>query len=288
LVLSGQSANLAPADGKLYALRDVTGTVNSIPLIASSVMGKKVAGGAQAIVLDVKVGTGAFMPTVAQATQLAQLMVEIGHRAERQVVALISDMNQPLGHAVGNVLELQEAIETLRDGGPADFREHCLEVGGHLLLLAGKAKTLKGAKERLALALKDGTGYAKFKELIKAQGGDVRFVDKNERLPKATYIEAVPAPRAGYIAEINAREVGLTAVALGAGRAKKSDAIDHAVGLIIRRNVGDRVRKGEPLFAVHANDKAKLAEAKARVLAAHKFSATRVKPLPLFYKVIKK
>lgn len=287
LVLSGQSANLAPADGKLYALRDVTGTVNSIPLIASSVMGKKIAGGAQAIVLDVKVGSGAFMPNVAQATRLAQMMVDIGRRADRQVVALLSDMNQPLGHMVGNVLELQEAIETLRDGGPADLREHCLEVGGHLLMLAGKAKTLKGAKERLALALKDGTGYAKLKELVKAQGGDARLIDKNERLPKANFIETVPAPRSGFLSEINAREIGLAAVALGAGRAKKTDEIDHAVGFNIRHNVGDKVRKGEPLFTVHANDKAKLAEALDRVLAAHKFSNARVRPLPLFYKVVR-
>lgn len=287
LVLAGQSANLAPADGKLYALRDVTGTVNSIPLIASSVMGKKIAGGAQAIVLDVKVGTGAFMPNVAQATKLSQVMVDIGKRVKRQVVALIADMNQPLGHAVGNALEVQEAIETLRDGGPADFKEHCLEVGGHLLLLASKAKTLKGAKERLALALKDGSAYHKFKELVKAQGGDVRMIDKNERLPKASYIETVFAPRAGYVAEVNAREVGLAAVALGAGRAKKGDQIDHAVGLVVRHKVGDKLRKGEPLFTVHANDKTKLAEAKERVLAAHKFSANRTRPLPLFYKVIK-
>ncbi len=287
VVLTGQSANLAPADGKLYALRDVTGTVNCLPLIASSVMSKKIAGGAQAIVLDVKVGSGAFMPTVAEATKLAKVMVEIGEHAQRQVVALLSDMNQPLGHAVGNALEVREAIETLQNGGPQDFREHCLEVGAHLLMLAGKAKTLQGGRERLALALMDGSAWAKFKELVAAQGGEVKAVEKPERLPKAKYIETVPAPRSGYVSEINAREIGLAAVDLGAGRAKKSDGIDHAVGFVIRHKVGDKLRKGEPLFVVHANDKAKLEAAQARGLAAHKFSGARVKPLPLFYKVLR-
>lgn len=287
VVLTGQSADLAPADGKLYALRDVTGTVNSMPLIASSVMSKKIAGGAQAIVLDVKVGSGAFMPNVAEAAKLAKLMVDIGAHVGRKVVALISDMNQPLGHAVGNALEVQEAIETLHNGGPDDFREHCFEVGAHLLMLAGKAQTVRGAKERLALALLDGSAWAKFKQLVEAQGGDVKAVEKPERLPRAKYIESVPAPRSGYLSEVNAREIGLTAVDLGAGRTKKTDAIDHAVGLVIKHKVGERLRKGEPLFVAHANDRDKLKAAVARVLAAHKFSATRVKPLPLFYKTLK-
>ncbi len=286
VVLTGQSADLAPADGKLYALRDVTGTINSMPLIASSVMSKKIAGGAQAIVLDVKVGSGAFMPNVAEATQLAKLMVDIGAHVGRKVVALISDMNQPLGQAVGNALEVREAIETLQNGGPDDFREHCFEVGAHLLMLAGKAKTLKGAKERLALALLDGSAWAKFKQLVEAQGGDVKTVEKPERLPKARYIESVPAPRSGYLSEVNAREIGLTAVDLGGGRTKKTDTIDHAVGLVIKHKVGDRVRKGEPLLVVHANDKDKLKAAIDHALAAHKFSAARVRPLPLFYQVL--
>lgn len=287
VVLTGQSGDLAPADGKLYALRDVTGTVNSMPLIASSVMSKKIAGGAQAIVLDVKVGQGAFMPTVADATKLAKLMVDIGARVGRKVVALISDMNQPLGQAVGNALEVREAIETLQNGGPDDLREHCFEVGAHLLMLAGKAQTLKGAKERLALALLDGSAWAKFKQLVQAQGGDVKVIEKPERLPKAKYIESVPAPRAGYLSGVNAREIGLTAVDLGAGRTRKTDTIDHAVGLVIKHKVGERLRKGEPLFVVHANDRDKLKAAMARTLAAHTFSATRVKPLPLFYKTLK-
>jgi pyrimidine-nucleoside phosphorylase len=287
VVLTGQSADLAPADSKLYALRDVTGTVNSIPLIASSVMSKKIAGGAQAIVLDVKTGSGAFMPTLAAATKLARAMVDIGRHAGRKVVALISDMNQPLGHAVGNALEVREAIETLQGGGPPDFREHCLEVAEHLLVLARKAKTLRAARADLESALADGSAFDKFKQWIEAQGGDVGVVENPDLLPKASRIEIVSALRTGYLSEINARQIGLTAVDLGAGRAKKGDSIDHAVGVVVHHKVGDRVQKGEPLFTVHANDGVKLEAAQARALAAHKFSAKRTKPLPLFYKVLK-
>jgi pyrimidine-nucleoside phosphorylase len=287
VVLTGQSADLAPADGKLYALRDVTGTINSIPLIASSVMSKKIAGGAQAIVLDVKAGSGAFMPTVAEATKLAKLMVDIGQHVGRKVVALISDMNQPLGHAVGNALEVREAIETLQGGGPPDFREHCLEIGGRLLVLASQAKTMRAARVRLEAALAEGSAFARFKQLVAAQGGEARVIEVPGLLPQAALIETVLAPRSGYLSEINAREIGLTAVDLGAGRAKKSDSIDHAVGLVIHHKVGDKVQKGEPLFTVHANDPAKLETAKARALAAHKFSTKKVKPLPLFYRVLK-
>lgn len=287
VVLTGQSGDLAPADGKLYALRDVTGTVNSIPLIASSVMSKKIAGGAQVIVLDVKAGVGAFMPTVAEATKLAKAMVDIGQHAGRRVVALISDMNQPLGHAVGNALEVREAVETLQNGGPHDFREHCLEAASHLLVLAGKAKTLRAARARLEAAFADGSALSKFKQLVQAQGGDTRVIDVPGLLPQAARIETVLSSRSGYLSEINAREIGMTAVDLGAGRAKKGDAIDHAVGLLIHHKVGDKVQRGEPLFTVHASDATKLEAAKARVLAAHKFSGKKVKPLPLFYKVLR-
>jgi pyrimidine-nucleoside phosphorylase len=287
VVIAGQSADLAPADGKLYALRDVTGTVDSIPLIASSVMSKKFASGAQAMVLDVKMGYGAFMQTLTDATRLARTMVAIGEHAGRQVVAVISDMNQPLGHAVGNALEVREALDTLRGGGPQDFRDHCLELGGHLLLLAGRAQTLKGARVRLELALQDGSAFAKFKQLVVAQGGDGHVLDNPDLLPKAALVELVPAPRSGYLSEVNAREIGLASVELGAGRAKKGDPVDHAVGVILRHKVGDQIKKGQPLFVLHANDQAKLAAARARMLAAHKFSARPVKPLPLFYKVIK-
>jgi pyrimidine-nucleoside phosphorylase len=287
VVLTGQSANLAPADGKLYALRDVTGTVNSIPLIASSVMSKKIAGGAQAIVLDVKMGSGAFMANLAEATRLAKAMVAIGQHAQRRVIAVISDMNQPLGHAVGNALELKEAIETLKGGGPQDFREHCLEVGGYLLMLAGKARRQPAARALLTAALGNGAAWEKFKQLVVAQGGEVAFVEHPERLPLARLIEEVPAPHSGYLARVDAREIGLSSVDLGAGRAQKEDAIDHAVGLMIYHKVGDRVKKGEPLFAVHANSAESLAAARQRVLAAHRFTPKRVKPLPLFYKLLR-
>jgi pyrimidine-nucleoside phosphorylase len=287
LVLCGQTADLAPADGKLYALRDVTGTVPSIPLIASSVMCKKLAGGAQAIVLDVKVGLGAFMPTVEEATRLARLMVVIGRKAGRRMVALISDMNQPLGHAVGNALEVREAIDTLRGGGPDDFRQHCLHVAGHILLLAGLASDLRIAKKRAAKAIADGSGLAKLQALVEAQGGDGRYVVEPDRLPRAALVVTVPAPRSGYLSTVHAREVGETVVELGGGRAMKGDPIDHAVGVVVHHKVGDRVVKGDPLFSVHASDAAKRDVAVERVLQAHRISRTPVAPLPLFYRTIK-
>lgn len=286
LVLAGQSADLAPADGKLYALRDVTGTVPSMPLIASSVMSKKIAAGAHAIVLDVKVGSGAFMPTVKDATELARMMVKIGKSVGRKTVALISDMNQPLGCAVGNALEVREAIVSLKNDGPADFREHCLHVASHLLVLGKQAKTLNAARAVCEAALADGRALAKFRALVAAQGGDVRQVDDPDLLPKAKLIETVPAPKTGYVKEVNAREIGIASAALGAGRMKKGDPIDPAVGFVVHHKVGDRVEKGEPLFTVHADDPERLAEARERALAAHQFSREKVRRLPLFYKTV--
>ncbi len=286
LVLSGQSLDLAPADGKLYALRDVTGTVPSIPLIASSVMSKKIAAGAQAIVLDVKVGVGAFMQTLEEAEELARLMVDIGSRAGRKVVALLADMNQPLGNAVGNALEAKEAIATLRGGGPQDFREHCLEVAGHMLRLAGKAADLAGGRALAKAALASGTALGKFRALVEAQGGDPRHVDEPERLPQAKWVEEFLAPRAGYLAAIHAGEVGYASVELGAGRAMKDDSIDHSVGIVVHHKVADAVETGDPLFTVHANDRERLRAAGERVLAAHEFSNERVSALPRFYGVI--
>ena len=202
------------------------------------------------------------------------------------LLAVISDMNQPLGHAVGNALEVKEAIATLQAGGSPDFREHCLEVGGRLLIVAGHAKTLTSARKELAAALADGRAWAKFKQLVAAQGGDVSTVENPDRLARAALVEEVPSPQSGYLARVDAREIGLSAVDLGAGRAKKTDSIDHAVGLVIYHKVGDHVEKGQPLFAVHANGAEQLAAAKARVLSAHRFTHRRVAPLPLFYKVI--
>ena len=287
VVLCGQTADLAPADGKLYALRDVTGTVPSIPLIASSVMSKKIAAGAQVIVLDVKVGLGAFMKTLKDATHLARLMVAIGKRVGRKTVAIISDMNQPLGVAVGNALEVREALATLRGGGPPDFREHCLKVGAQLLLLAEVEATPKAARARLTAALADGEALEKFRALVAAQGGNLGAIGEPDGMPRARFVETVPAPRSGYLSQVHAAEVGLASVGLGAGRMKKGDPIDLAVGLEVLHKVGDRVKEGEPLFVVHANDRERLAEARERVLNAHKWSRQRVEPLPMFYKTMR-
>ena len=287
LVLTGQSADLAPADGKLYALRDVTGTVQSIPLIASSIMSKKLAAGAQAILLDVKVGLGAFMQTLADARTLAELMVSVAWLANRKAVALLSDMNQPLGCAVGNALELKEAIETLRGGGPQDFREHCLTVAAHMLLLGGKATEETQARHMGEIALMNGYAWEKFRTLVIAQGGDITVVDDPSRLPTARLIATTAAPRSGYLKGVNARIVGETVAALGGGRAKKGDPIDYAVGVIIHHKVGDRVEAGQPLFTVHASDEASLAQACQQLLEAHAWSDSPVEPLPLFYDVIR-
>jgi len=286
LVLTGQSGDLAPADGKLYALRDVTGTVPSIPLIASSIMSKKIAAGAQAIVLDVKVGVGAFMETLEDARRLAALMVAIGRLSGRKTVALLSDMNQPLGEAVGNALEVREAIDTLHGGGPADFREHCLIVASHMLNLGQKAPNLQFARQMAEEALESGQAWTLFRQLVHAQGGDLAYVDDPERLPRAALVETVSAARAGYLSGINAREVGETSVELGAGRARKEDPIEHSVGIVIHHKVGDRVEKGQPLFTIHANDPAKLKRARSRLLFAHQWSDSPCDSLPLFYGVI--
>jgi pyrimidine-nucleoside phosphorylase len=203
--------------------------------------------------------------------------------AGRQVVALLSDMNQPLGHAVGNSLEVVEAIETLKGRGPADFLEHCLHVSAHMLVLGKRAGDLAEGRALAEQSLTDGSAFEKFRVLVQAQQGDVSFVDDPARFPQADYIDVVESPRGGYLARIQARSVGEAAVALGAGRARKSDPIDHAVGFVIPHKVGDRVRKGEPLFTVHANDPAKLAEAREAVLSAHSFGEDPVEPLPLFY-----
>lgn len=283
IVLTGQSLDLAPADGKLYALRDVTGTVQSIPLIASSIMCKKLAAGAQAILLDVKTGLGAFMETLEEARELADLMVDIGQLAGREVVTLLSDMNQPLGNAVGNSLEVVEAIETLKDNGPEDFLGHCLHVSAHMLVLGKRARDVGEGRAMAEKSIADGSAFEKFRVLVEAQGGDVSYVDDPSKFPRAEFVETVKSPRNGYVAQVQARSVGEAAVLLGAGRARKSDPVDHAVGFVIHHKVGDEVQKGEPLFTIHANDREKLEEVREVVLAAHRFSDAPVERLPLFY-----
>lgn len=283
VVLAGQSLDLAPADGKLYALRDVTGTVPSIPLIASSIMCKKLAAGAHAILLDVKTGLGAFMETLDEARVLADLMMDIGKLAGREVVALLSDMNQPLGNAVGNSLEVIEAIEALKGGGPHDFREHCLHVSAHMLVLGKRAKDLAEGRTMAEAALANGSAFEKFRVLVQAQGGDVSYVDDPAKFPRAKFVSVTEADRSGIVSKVNARSVGEASVILGAGRAKKSDVVDHAVGIVVHKKVGDWVEKGEPLFTIHANDEAKLAEAQGMTLGGFSFSEDVVPPLPLFY-----
>lgn len=283
IVLTGQSLDLAPADGKFYALRDVTGTVPSLPLIASSIMSKKIAAGAQAIVLDVKVGVGAFMETLEEARKLANLMVDIGHLARRKTVALLSDMNQPLGEAVGNSLEVIEAIETLKGGGHPDFVEHCLHVASHVLLIADKAKNLDEARKMAEKSIADGSALEKLRVLVNAQGGDASYIDDISKFEKAQIVEQIKASRSGIISQVNARSVGEASVVLGAGRAKKSDAIDHAVGFLIHKKVGESVQTGEVLLTIHANDKNKLSEAREMLLHAFQIGDEVVPPLPLFY-----
>ena len=284
IVLTGQSADLAPADRRLYALRDVTATIASMPLIVSSIMSKKLAAGADAIVLDVKTGNGAFMQTQEEAEALAEAMVRLGSRAGRRVVALISDMNQPLGWAVGNALEVREAINTLHEGGPTDFREHCMVVAAEMLMLGGKAGDASGALTLALETLASGAAWRKFSELVKAQGGDVRCIEEPERLPQAQLIEPVPAARSGYLASLNAAEIGRAVIDLGGGREKKGDPIDHSVGVIVHYKVGDLVQKDTPLFTIHANAEAELAAARERALAAHTLSNNPVQRLPLFYR----
>jgi pyrimidine-nucleoside phosphorylase len=293
IVVAGQSAEMAPADGKLYALRDVTATVESLPLIASSIMGKKIAAGANLIVLDVKVGKGAFMKTEAQAEELAGLMVAIGRNAGRKAAAVVSDMNQPLGCAVGNALEVREAIETLQNGGPADFREHCLTVAGMILMLADqvphtghKIDSPDEARNVLLRALDDGSAWHKFVDWITAQGGDRAVLEAPGLLPRASRVEDLAAPRAGYIAEIDAGQVGLTCVRLGGGREKKGDPIDYAVGIVHHKKVGDRVEKGERLLTIYANDEGRLSEARRHLLSAVQWSDEPVTPPPHTHKII--
>lgn len=287
LVLAGQSGDLAPADGKLYALRDVTGTVQSIPLIASSVMSKKIAGGAQGIVLDVKVGSGAFMKNLEEARQLSRLMVTIGTLSGRKVVALLSDMNQPLGRAVGNALELVEAIDTLKGRGTADFTEHCLVVASHMLLIGKKAQNLDAARKMAEAALADGSGFEKLKQLVKNQGGDAAYVDDCAFFPPAPIIRGVQSPQKGYLSRVDALEIGEASVNMGAGRNKKEDTIDHRVGIIVHHKVGDLVHTGDELFTIHARDESSWQMAANSVLSACRWQEQPCEPLPLFYEVIK-
>jgi len=258
IAVVGQSSNLTPADKKLYALRDVTATVDSIPLIASSIMSKKIASGADGIVLDVKVGRGAFMKDIESAKKLANLMVEIGNSVGRKTVAHVTNMDEPLGLAIGNSLEVVEAIDVLKGNGSKDLLDLCMVLGADMLTIAGVAKDTDEAKKMLKEALTSGKALNKFKEFISAQGGDARIVDDISLLPQAKYVESWCAEEDLYIKDLYALDLGLIAMKLGAGRSTKEDSIDLSVGIMLGGKIGDIVRKGDPIATIYANDRDKL------------------------------
>lgn len=274
--IMGQTADLAPADKKLYALRDVTATVDNMSLIASSIMSKKLAAGADAIVLDVKTGSGAFMQKEEDALALAKEMVKIGNNAGRNTIAVVSDMDQPLGFAVGNALEVKEAIDTLRGEGPADFVELCMTLGSQMLIAGGKAKDDNEAKAMLQKVIDDGSALKKLAEFVEAQGGDKAAVYDTSKLPKASIVEPVEAPESGYIAKIACAEVGICSLILGGGRETKESEIDLAVGIVLTKKVGDKVNKGDVIAYIHANDPKKLESAKERFLKAYTFAEEEI------------
>ncbi|EHL5040487.1 pyrimidine-nucleoside phosphorylase [Listeria monocytogenes] len=280
----GQSGNLTPADKKMYALRDVTGTVNSIPLIASSIMSKKIAAGADAIVLDVKTGAGAFMKTDEDAENLAHAMVRIGNNVGRNTMAVISDMSQPLGEAIGNALEVKEAIDTLKGQGPEDLTELVLVLGSQMVVLAKQAETLDEARAKLIEVIENGAALEKFKTFLSNQGGDASIVDHPEKLPQAKYQIEVPAKTSGFVSQIVADEIGIAAMILGAGRATKEDEINLAVGLMLRKKVGDAVKEGESLVTIFA-DQEDVENVKAKIHENIQISDHAIAPT-LVHKVI--
>src|SRR6266700_3143493 len=287
IVLAGQSNDLAPADAKLYALRDVTGTIESMPLIAASIMSKKLAIGASHLLLDVKVGSGAFMKTVEQARLLAETMVEIGCLAGLHTVAAITAMNQPLGKAIGNALEMAEAIAILHGNGPQGVSELCYHEAAELLVMAGRAVSMPEAKERVMLAVRSGAAVAKLAEVIAAQGGDARQIEQPNLLPAAPVRSMLAAPQSGYIAGIQSEQMGLASMRLGAGRFKKGDEIDHRTGLVLQAKVGDYRQTGEPLVEIHARSEAEVASMRDAVLACYSWSDTPIEVEPLIYDTIR-
>lgn len=286
IAIMGQTKNLAPADKKLYALRDVTATVDNMSLIASSIMSKKLASGADAIVLDVKTGSGAFMKAEADAFLLAKEMTALGNNAGRKTYAVISNMDEPLGRAVGNALEVKEAIDTLKGQGPEDFKELCLTLGAYMLLAGNVAKSEKEAREKLLMVIKNGSALQKLAEFIEAQGGQKESVYDTALLPAAKWREEVLSPQDGYVSHIKCDEIGICSLLLGGGRETKESEIDLSVGLVLQKKVGDAVKKGEPLAIIHGNDKEKIAAAKERFLQAVTLSPTKTKKRKLIYGVI--
>ncbi len=282
----GQSGNLAPADKLLYALRDATATVGSIPLIASSIMSKKLAAGAQCIVLDVKTGSGAFMKTVEQAEQLSRKMVDIGNACGRKVAALITDMNTPLGNNIGNTLEVMEAVEVLNGKGPEDLREVCVALASNIISLS-ENMTPEKAESEVRRVLADGSALSKLSQLVEMQGGSVSQIQNTELLPKAKFCHEVLSPADGCISFMNAEKIGSSSVILGAGRVNKGDSIDYTAGIILHKKTGDCVRKGEVLAELFSNNKAAFAESEKHFVSAFEFSENKPAIIPLIYKVIR-
>jgi pyrimidine-nucleoside phosphorylase len=285
-VLAGQSKRMAPADGVLYALRDATATVESIPLIASSIMSKKLAEGVDAMVLDVKVGNGAFMKRQIDARRLAQMMVGIGRRMDKRVQALITDMSQPLGYAVGNALEVMEASQTLQNAGPADLTRLCIELAARMIHLAKKAPSLEDARRTAEQNLVDGSAYRKFKQVIEAQGGNAQALDKFELLPNATGMREILSPRAGYVSVIDAEDIGTASSMIGAGRQRKEDTIDPAVGVILEVKVGEKVDAGSVLCRLYYTKEDQVEEAAEMVEDAFRISAQRPEERELILEVV--
>ena len=286
LCFIGQTERLAPADRKLYALRDVTATVESIPLISSSIMSKKLAEGVDALVLDVKVGSGAFMKKQVDARRLAQTMVGIGRRMDKKVQALITDMNQPLGYAVGNALEIMEASQTLQNAGPADLTKLSLELAARMIFLGKKAGSLDEARRIAEQHLVDGSGYKKFKQVVAAQGGNPQALDKFELLPNATGMREVATPRTGYVSSINAEDIGTASNMIGAGRDKKEDAIDPAVGIILEVKTGEKVDAGSVLCRLYYTKEDRVEEAAEMVEDAFRISAQKPEERELILEVV--
>ena len=283
MAIVGQTADLVPADKRLYALRDVTATVDQVSLIASSIMSKKIAAGADAIVLDVKVGDGAFMKTLDAARELAEAMVSLGREAGREVVCELTDMDQPLGHAVGNALEIREAVETLRDGGPPDLRELVLSAAGHLLALSDLGVDADEGRRRAEQATASGEAHAAYERWIRAQGGDPDI----DALPTAPAVRDVPAPETGYVEAIGTTALGLASLHLGAGRVTKEDVIDHAVGVVCRSKRGDELERGEPLATIHARDDVAAERAVAEVASCFRIGPEAPDPRPIVLDVVR-
>jgi pyrimidine-nucleoside phosphorylase len=285
----GQTEKIAPADRKLYALRDVTGTVESPYLICASIMSKKLAEGTDALVLDVKTGSGAFMKKEEDAVFLAELMVETGERMGKQMVALITDMNQPLGRMVGNALEVQECIEVLHGGGPADLRDLCFQLGAWMFYLGGASKTVAQGRELSERIIASGQAFERFRQMVELQGGDISTIDDPARLPSADHRVKVPSPQSGYVTAIDCENVGIACVILGGGRERKEDSIDPAVGIVVHKKIGDKVSAGEPLCTIHCHSDAQASGAKALLEASYQIGTAPPAHKPsLVHRVIHK